>query len=256
MSLPPSAATASWSWPDDHLRHADGGHKGCAALPPACGDYPPLRGPFRAVGDLRRHRGLKSCTRMRNMSPPARWAHPAPRRRRPVPTSAGSTRQPRSGRNERRICPYGTTLNRGLKSAVHNSAGQPSVTSRYRRLAAVKVVPGGHQPPLGGRLGAAPCDEAACETGPGRASTRSSRPARRRGHLVCPRSCCVCPGGAVPHQSPDVAVVPYVSRSRGRGYERATYPTTALVLHPVFATAPRRLSRPGTRCGTRWSWCG
>ncbi|VEI18383.1 Uncharacterised protein [Actinomyces viscosus] len=227
MSLPPSAATASWSWPDDHLRHADGGHEGCASLPRACGDSPRLtatRTRRRCVAS--RVRGLSTPTGAvprgwRPSTPPrAEILHPhaqhVPAREMgapssspvsPVPTSAGSTRQPRSGRNERRICPYGTTLNRRLKSAVHDSTGQPSVTSRYRRLAAVKVVPGGHQPPLGGRLGAAPCGESACETGPGRASTRSSRPARRRGHLVCTRSCCVCPGGGRP--SP-------VTRCRGR----------------------------------------
>ena len=53
-----------------------------------------------------------------------------------------------------------------------------------------------------------------------------------------------------------VAVVPCVVRSRGRGCDRATYPTNARMLHRTLATGPRPmrsfLRAAATPCRTRW----
>ena len=44
----------------------------------------------------------------------------------------------------RRICPYGTTLNHGSRTAVYKSPGHRPVTSRHRIQSTAKAVPSGH----------------------------------------------------------------------------------------------------------------
>ena len=44
----------------------------------------------------------------------------------------------------RRICPDGTTLNHGSRTAVYKSPGHRPVTSRYRIQSTAKAVPSGH----------------------------------------------------------------------------------------------------------------